>query len=421
MIKRLSKDLLIKNSIYLIMASFFNAIIGFFFWIIAAKYYTQNDIGTISVIISSKSLISMIGLIGCPTALIFYLPRSKNAEKIINSCIILGILISIILSLIFIAGIRIWTPDLEQTFNNLWTMLIFIIITIMTTISAIMSGAFTAGRRSSFHMFKENIFSIIKIFPLILFAGFGAMGIFLSWGVGATIAVIIGFILLYKLWGYSPSLKFDPIIKDMAKFSIGNYIAGIFYSLPKLIFPIMIMNLISTESAGYFFIAMTVASLLYGIPQSMSNSLLAESSNGENLWKCVNKAILFNLALIIPGILLFFIFGKYVLNLFNPIYAENATTTLIILAIASIPISINSIFTTIRNAQNKVMSTIKVNGLIAGITLISSIYLMRIYGIDGAALSYLIANTIVAIIVIFRMKNPVEFTLKLIKDYKPIN
>lgn len=394
------------------MASFFSAIIGFFFWIIAARYYTQNDIGIISAIISSKSLIAIISSIGLPTALLFYLPRSDNKNKMINSCMTLSIIVSIAISIIFIAGIKIWISELEQIFKSPLMIIAFIVITAMTVISSVMTGAFTAGRRSSFHMTKENIFSIVKILPLVLFTGFGAVGIFLSWGFGLIISTIIGFILLHKLWRYSPSLTFDPIIKNMASFSAGNYTAGIFYNLPRFIFPIMIVSLISAESAGYFFIALTVAGLLYAISQSISSSLLAESSNGADLWKNVNKAVKFNLLLLIPGLLLFLIFGKFVLNIFNTSYGENATTTLIILAIASIPISLNNIFCAVRNSQRKVGSVIKLNAIVAILSIVLAMVFIK--SIEGVAIAYLIANSIGAAIVIYRIKNPVEFTLKIL-------
>jgi O-antigen/teichoic acid export membrane protein len=144
-------------------------------------------------------------------------------------------------------------------------------------------------------MTKENIFGFIKIFPLTLFAGLGTMGIFLSWSVGLVSSMIIGFTLLSKLWKYSPMLTFDPIIKNMTRFSAGNYVSGIFYALPRLILPIMIINLISAESAGYFFIASTMAGLLYGISQSISSSFLAESYDKDKFWNNVNKAIKFNI------------------------------------------------------------------------------------------------------------------------------
>ena len=414
-IKKIFADSLLKNSVYLMMATFFNAILGFFFWMIAARYYAPNDIGIISAILSSVSLISMISLVGFPTALIFYLPRdSKNVNRIINSCLTICIAISIIFSLIFILGINIWTPELKLVSSNIEIVAIFIITTIMTTVSALISGAFTAGRKSSFHMTKENIFGFIKIFPLVIFAGLGTMGIFLSWSVGLVSSMIIGFILLSKLWKYSPMLTFDPIIKNMARFSAGNYISGIFYSLPRLILPIMIISLISAESAGYFFIAFTMAGLLYGISQSISSSFLAESSDKDKFWNNVNKAIKFNVGLLIPGLLLFVIFGKFVLNMFNSQYAENATSSLMILTATSIPLSMIGIFNTVRNAQGKVRSIIKTNFLVAFITLSLAIPLMRIWNIEGAAISYLTANTIVAIVVMYRMKSSVGSTLKVL-------
>ena len=282
----------------------------------------------------------------------------------------------------------------------------------MTTVSLLMSGTFTAERRSSFTMIKENLFNLVKIFPLILFVGFGAMGIFISWGIGLVMAMIIGLILLYKISKYLPKFTFDPIIKNMAGYSARNYIAGILSSLPGLILPIMIARLISTESAGYFFIAITVTGLLYGIPQSISSSLLAESFKGD-IWEKVGKAVRFNLFLLISGLLLFMIFGKFVLNIFNHSYAENATTTLIILAMASVPLSTINIFNTVRNAQKRVGSTIKINAVVTIITLILAIPLMKILNIEGAALAYLIGNIIGALIVIIRIKNPTEFALKL--------
>lgn len=124
--------------------------------------------------------------------------------------------------------------------------------------------------------------------------------------------------------------------------------------------------------------------------------------------------------ILIPGIILFMIFGKFILNLFNPSYADNATSTMLILTIVSIPLSLIAIFNTIMNAQNRVMNMIKMNIMVAGVTLLlSTISIVFIkMNIEGIAISYLIANTIGAIIVINRIKNPKEFTLRLLNDVK---
>lgn len=411
-------DSLFKNSIYLIATNVSGLILGFFFWIVATKYYTPGDVGIISAVLSSILLISMISAIGLPNALIFYLPKySKDANNIINSCLIVSMLISALLSLIYILKIDTLAPQLKPIFGNVKIVIIFILITVMMTVSSLIVGIFSAGKRSSFRMIKENIFGIFKIFFLILFAGLGVIGIFLSWILALAISMIAGLFLLSKLWRYRPAIVLDPVIKNMASFSIGNYVASIFYNLPRLIFPIMIVNIISAEAAGYFFIAMTIANLLYGIPLAISTSFLAESSDKDKFWNNVNKAIKFNMGILIPGVLSFIIFGEYVLNIFNPKYIESLDT-LIILSIASIPFSLVTIFSTIRNAQKLIITPIKINIIVSAITIILSINLMKIWNIEGIAISYLIANTIIAIVIILRMKNPVEFTLNIINGNK---
>lgn len=413
-INKIYKDSLLKNSIFMIAAHMVNAISGFFFWVIAARYYTPDDIGIISAILSSIFLISTLSLIGFPTALIFYLPRFKNkANEIINSCLITCILVSIFFSAIFILGIDILSPKLEFVFNDLLVIFFFIVTTIMTSISGIITPSFTAGRRSSFYMIKENIFALTKISFLIIFTGFGFIGILLSWSIGLVIAVAAGFVLLFKLWRYHPVLTIDPIVKNMANYSSIIYIAAVFYTLPKMIFPIIILNLISSEAAGYFYIAMAIASMLYSIPISIGSSFLAESSNKQKFWSNVVKVIKFNTILLTSGILILLIFGKFILNMFRPSYADNSLNSLIILALASIPMSLILIYTQIKNAQNDIRVTMIVHGIVAAITFILATYFIKIWNIEGIAVAYLIANTIVATWIIFRIKDTV---LKIINN-----
>jgi len=418
-IMEIFKDSLFKNSIYLISTNFVSSGLAFIFWVIAARLYTSQDIGIASAIFSGLSLVSMIGSIGLPVALLYYLPRNNDTNKIINSCIITGIISSIIFSFIFIFGLKIWAPGLLSILDNLENNLIFVISTVAVSVSLIIGSSFIAGKRSSFQMIKEASYHFLKMFPLVLFISFGAMGIFISIGIGLILSIIIGFILLSKVWHYSPELIIDTtIIKNMASFSVGNHVANIFYNLPVLILPIMILNMTSAKFAGYFYIAMMMATLLYNISNSTSSAFLVEATDKEKFEDIINKTIKFNIMILIPGILFLIIFGRFILNIFNPDYGENATMTMLILSLTSLPLSLVGIFTSVRNAQNRVLSMIKMDMFIALTTLILSIPLIRMMSIEGAAISFLIANTIGALIVIIRIKNPKEYTIRLLNDIK---
>lgn len=406
-IREIYNDSLHRNSFYLIATQLFNVSLGFFFWVIAARYYTPHEVGTISALVSFMLLISMISTLGFPTAFIFFLPRDReNASRIINSCLTSSMAASFIFSFIFVLGLDIWAPPLKSILNDLKFSLLFAVVTAISTTSVNISSAFVAGRKSSFHMIKEMLYSLVKILPLQLFSLFGAIGIFLAWGIGGVVAVTMGFFCLHLVWkGYLPKPMLDPIIKNLAGYSAGNYLAEIFFYLPRLILPIMVLNLVSTESTSYFYIAMMIATLLYGISQSISTSLLAESAESGELWQKVKQSLKLNAALLFPGILFFVFFGKFVLNIFNPQYAQNASVTLIILTIASLPVSINTMFTAVRNAQKRVSDVVKINAGIAAITLALAFPLLRSSGIEGAAFAFLAANTLVAIVVVYKMKN----------------
>jgi O-antigen/teichoic acid export membrane protein len=410
------RDSLLKNSIYLIATNFVTSIIGFFFWIIAARYYSPADIGITSALFSSITLISTIGSLGLNRALIFYLPRDQNTNKIINSCLTISVISTILISIMFVLGLKFWSPKLLLTLGNTKNTLIFVIVTTALAVSTMLGSTFTAGRRSSFKLIKDTIYHIVKILPLIFFVSYGAMGIIASINIGVFLSTGIGFILLFKTWKCMPRITLDPIIKKIVNFSVGNYISDGFNNLPKMIFPILILNIISETSAGYFYMAITMAGLLHSISLAVSSSFLVESSDKDRFWSNVNKSINFNMIVLVPGLISFMLFGKFVLNIFSTSYGQNATITMIILTVASIPISLVNIFISIRNSQNRIMSMIEMNILIAIISIVLSMLLIKSMNIEGVAISYLIANMVGALIVISKIKNPKAFTLRLLKD-----
>jgi O-antigen/teichoic acid export membrane protein len=207
----------------------------------------------------------------------------------------------------------------------------------------------------------------------------------------------------------------------MANFSVGTYIAGILGGLPKLVFPIIIVRMISAEATGYFFIAMMVASVLSGVPESLVGPFLTESSDKNKFWDNVVNAIRLNLTLLIPGLLGIIILGKFILNIFNSNYADNSFNTTVILSIACIPMSFVTIYNMINNAQKKIMVTIKLNMMASIMVIIMSIPLMRIWNIEGIAAAYLITYTIISTYIIIRTENCTEFILKIIKKDRTIN
>lgn len=395
------KDPLYRNSIYLMIGTFITSVLGFLFWMINARLFTTEQVGLATTIISSTTLIASISALGLGAGLIRFLPKSEKKNQEINTCFTLIFLFTIVVSAIFLLIIDFTSPKLYFIKENMILAFIFIISMVFVSLSSLIDSIFVAYRNTKYILIKNSVFSVSKvIFPFLL-VGLGAYGIFSSY----IISVILGFstvfiILIYK-FNYRPKFAFyDSIIKKIGKYSFGNYIAGIIGSLPTLLMPLIITNILKAETSAYYYMAIMIANFIFVIPNSTSNSLFAEGSyNQKKLKYQVKKAVKIISLLLIPAIIITIIFGKYVLLLLGKDYSSEGYMFLNIMAVSSIFVAVNAVIGSIIKIRKKIkalitrsiFSTIFILGL-------SILFINYGQGLTGIGYAYLIGQFLTAII-----------------------
>jgi len=95
-----SKDPLYKNSIFLMASSVTAAGSGFFFWMIAARFYSAEDVGLASAIISAMGFLSMLSLLGFDISLMRFLPEREDKKELINTCLTVSFIFALALTAI---------------------------------------------------------------------------------------------------------------------------------------------------------------------------------------------------------------------------------------------------------------------------------------------------------------------------------
>jgi len=130
----------------------------------------------------------------------------------------------------------------------------------------------------------------------------------------------------------------------MTKFSLGNYTARLLGGFPVTVLPILITNSIRAKLSAHFYLDMMIANLHYIIPMTTSQSLFAEGSYSERDLKIqLKKAIKIISLLLVPAILVTFLFENYILLAFGKEYSSEGIIFLRILAISGIFLSIKYI------------------------------------------------------------------------------
>ena len=400
---------LYRNAVYLMLNSAILALTGFFFWAIAARLYPVEGVGLASAAISAMALLAALSTLGLTYGLIRFLPKAgKKSRDMINSCFTLGILTSIALSLIFLAGLPSWSPALLPIRGHPVFFAAFMIFTAAMTLQSFTQQTFVAQRKTQFALWEGLIFGLLRFIPLILLAAFfHTFGIFVSWGIAASIAIVVSiFFFLPKIQpAYRPLPTISKVaISDLMHFSFANYAANLFWSIPGLILPLTVVNILGAESNAYFYIGWAVGGVLLMIPLAASFSLFAEGShNEERLVGDVKRSLKLILLLLIPAIIIIFALGDKILLLFGSAYSENAARLLRLLALSAFPVSLNYIYFSIKRIEMRMRSVIGLTAFIAVGTLALSYVLLPQIGILGAGVAWLAVQIIAAMIVGYKL------------------
>jgi O-antigen/teichoic acid export membrane protein len=403
-LKQHLNDPLYKNSIFLIASSILGAGFGFFFWLIAARLYSAEDIGLASAMISAVMLLHLFSLMGFEFSLTHYLPIDKgNKNELINSCLTIVLLVSSLLAFIFLIGLDVLSPALICIKENNILLLFFIIFTIFTSLTSLQTFGIFVGLRKAKYSFIQNVISSLsRIVALIFLIAFGAYGIFTSFGLATFIAFVAGLILTIKIlpsYVPIPTIK-RGVINEVFHYSLSNYIAKIFSALPNYVLPILVVNTLGFEQNAYFYIAWAISSVLLAIPRWTSLSLLAEGScNPEKIRRDAFRSLKFIFLLLTPAIIGIFVFGEYVLWLFGEEYARNSFKILLILCIASIPFSFNAVYLTVKRVREELKTVIFVYCFVAIFTLLGGYLSVQSMGLIGIGFTWLLAQSIVAMII----------------------
>ncbi|MGD0780776.1 MAG: oligosaccharide flippase family protein [Dehalococcoidales bacterium] len=401
---------LYRNAIYLIVGNVIGAFLGFAFWILAARFYTTEQVGLASATIAAMVLMGTISHLGMGIGIVRFLPGAgKQATPMINSSFTISTISSIIISIIFVLGLNIWSPDLLFIKHNIYYFVGFVAFTTATALNNIGDNTLIAKRLSEYTTIRTIAFNLIKVILVVLLAGvLKSYGILSSWGIGLIMTFLMTvFILIPRTQhNYFPWPRFDLHESFiLIKYSIVNNIAVLLWDIPARILPIIVVDILGAANNAYFYIAWTIATTISLIANSVSMSLFAEGSNEEaDMDTKTIKSLSMIFLVLLPITVVVLIFGGKLLQLFGTDYATNASGLLDIMTITLFPMAVNQIYISTLRVRNKLMPYVFLSLFVMAITLIIAYLLMPAWGLIGAGIGWLIGQTIAATWIIFNQK-----------------
>ena len=141
--------------------------------------------------------------------------------------------------------------------------------------------------------------------------------------------------------------------------------------------------MLGSDSAAKYYIAFTIGNFLLQVPDAVGTSLFVEGSHGESMRKNVIRAAGAIYAILIPGVIFFYIFGGQILGLFGKDYAESIEL-LRIFAFTSLFFAVYCLIVPVLNVRMNVKRVIQLNAVICVLFMSMSYVFLQWFGITGA-------------------------------------
>lgn len=380
---------------------------GFVFWIVAARLYSEDAVGVSAAAISAMGLLASLSTLGFDYGLVRFLPDSKQPSALANSCFTIASILAVVLSGIFILGVPFWSHRLNEMRTTPLLIGAFIVSVMANVLWILTQQVFVARRRSGLSIVPGLVFGLLRFAPLpFLMARAASYGVFISWMLAMAAAAAVSVLIMpLAQSGYRPM----PMIKrrqvhQLLGFSLESLAASFLWALPGFVLPLIVINMMDAQHNAYFSMAWRTSTLLTSLGSSLEMVLLAELSNDvQGVSVNTRRSLKLVLLFLLPVTLLVVLLAGKILLAFGSGYSAHGTTVLRLLALGSLPATLNLLYFARKRLEKTVGEVIVFAGATSVATIALTAILVPHLGIIAPAVAWLASQSVAAMLTLPRL------------------
>lgn len=394
----------------------FGMIFNFAITLFITNIYGSSSYGLFALSLTILQLLVMFFSFGIPAAFISF-TGAFNSIDLNKGLLIKSYKIVFLLSIIPVVLLY-FNADYIAVFFNKLHLTNFLKVAFLSLIFLV------------FHEINSNYFLSIKkffwfgvvyfIIPNILFLisilffkfnNFPDYFIIFSYSLSVFITVIISLFLIFRSKKY---LKVTIRSKEILKRSLPMMASGFFLVLLNWTDVLMLGKYETERNIGIYNSAFKIGYLTLFFVMSMGSIIIADISehfNNKNfkaLHLTIKKATQITAVLTLPLALVILVFSEYLLGLFGAEFTEGKTA-LIFITIGALYNALTGNVDQLLNMTGHQITVRNIMFIGFVINVFLNLFLIPLYGINGAALSSLIVNIIVNTIFVFIIKKKFGF------------
>ncbi len=383
---------LLGNASSLVATTGVTSALGFGYWAVAARLFSQEAVGYGSAAVSAMTVLGTIGMFGMGTVLIAELPKRQDRGSLVSAGLIVCGLGSGLLGL----GFGLVAPHVSSRFEAIVgtpeELALLTVGVLLTGVTLVFDQATIGLLRGGVQLTRNFVFSLGKllVLPIAAIAVHSAVGtrISLSWVAGMALSLLAIAVWL-RLTG-TRLLRWPDLamLRKLRFVALAHNWLNLAIAVPPALIPILVTVVVSPAANGAFYAAWTLVGFLYMIPTHLSTVLFAVASGDP---RAIARKLRFTLRVSVliglPGMAVLALGAHFILGLFGAGYAAVATVPLRLLVLCYVPAIPRVHYIAVCRAQGKVSRAAVVMTAAAAVEVASVVVAGSADGLAGVTLA----------------------------------
>lgn len=363
-----------RNASALILNTGISGGLGLAFWFLAARHYSDPDVGRGSAVISALMMLAGLIAVNAAGTVNRFIPKAgRHTTRVVAWAHILTTTVIAVLALAFLGTLEWWGPSFDLLRSPEMAMW-FCVAAVAVSVITIQENVLTALRASIWVPIANLLFGVGKVVLLVVLAAtFPRSGVFFAWVIPMVVVmvpltlVIFGWLVPRHVRTYAH--VFDATRAEIGKFFAADYLGALFIFGTIFLVPVLVATRVEPHTYAYFYVAWSLAGVMSVIGNNMATSLAVEGVyDAPRLADNCRSALSRGLFLLLVGAVTVSLAAHYGLGLLGPGYVD-AVALLQLLAFATLPRAIVDIYIGVLRARGDGAQIARLQGLRGGLVM----------------------------------------------------
>jgi O-antigen/teichoic acid export membrane protein len=393
----LADQSLFRNSLFIMGTTAATSLLGFGFWLIAARTLSATEVGRAAALISAMLFVSVFTNLGLGQVFVSRL-ASREAGAEWSRTVSTGIVLAALASLLGGAVAAVLVPTLIPALKGGLSPAAFLLLPLGVTgaaCSLVIDYACIAERQARLAFLRNTAAALLRIalIPLATVVPVaGTTWILMVWAVSFLLIDAVAIFRELPALGHEFRLGlagWRQELREVRGLIAGHQSINLGAQASSYLLPVLVSARLGPAQNAYFYTTFMVSSALFFIAPAIGNALFAEGAHEpERLRRDVRRAARHVLMLAGPPALVLLLGGPLILGFFGPAYAEEGEALLRILVAAAAFDAVLQLSLAVLRVKRRLRDAALATWATLAVAIAGTWFLLPPLGLEGAGLGW---------------------------------